>query len=37
MFEDFFNKTDFADLIKAYEDWKKSVDSYIDSVLNKKQ
>ena len=37
MFEDFFNKTDFADLIKAYEDWKKGVDSYIDSVLNKKQ
>ena len=37
MFEDFFNKTDFADLIKAYEDWEKSVATYIDSVLNKKQ
>ena len=36
MFESFFNKTDFADLIKAIEDWQKSVDSYLSSVLNKK-
>ena len=37
MFEAFFNETDFADLIKAIDDWQKSVDNYISSVLNKKQ
>lgn len=36
MFESFFNETDFADLIKAIEEWQKSVDSYLSSVLNKK-
>ena len=35
MFEAFFNKTDFAALINAFEDWQKSVDSYISGVLNK--
>lgn len=35
MLEAFFNKTDFADLINAFEDWQKSVDNYISSVLNK--
>ena len=37
MFEDFFNKTDFADLIQAFENWQKSVDNYISSVLNDKK
>ena len=35
MFEAFFNKTDFAALINAFEDWQKSVDNYVSSVLNK--
>ena len=37
MFEDFFNKTDFADLITAFDNWQKSVDNYISSVLNEKK
>ena len=35
LFEDFFNEADFPKLVKAIEDWQKSVDDYIDSIFPK--
>ncbi|MBP5566829.1 MAG: hypothetical protein J6X57_05000 [Bacteroidales bacterium] len=35
LFEEFFDETDFPRLIKAIEDWQKSVDNYIASIFPK--